>query len=219
MKKLSLLVALILCVTIGGVYATWTYAGEKVTDAKYESVIRLTDAVESGAYGTYTVESNLKLFIDQSAVGDYSAKLVFSKNNAEDNRDIFLKVTFKPNTDLATPDIITNGISSQLSFAALAPMQVKAKEATINVKGSSVKKYILDESASPVNILKFADPETIVWTKDGDVFTFTLDQEALESKIKLAYDFYLPTKADYDTFSQGLSSNVVIKVSDIHSAS
>lgn len=30
MKKLSLLVALILCVTIGGVYATWTYAGNEI---------------------------------------------------------------------------------------------------------------------------------------------------------------------------------------------
>ena len=49
MKKLSVLIAMILCVTIGGVYATWTYAGQKVSDASYESVLRLTDAVEEGA--------------------------------------------------------------------------------------------------------------------------------------------------------------------------
>ncbi|MBQ4097781.1 MAG: hypothetical protein IJC72_00590 [Clostridia bacterium] len=66
MKKFSALIALFLCVTIGGVYATWTYAGsDDITDALYEAKVTVTDAAYSGANGTFKVESNLVLEIDQ----------------------------------------------------------------------------------------------------------------------------------------------------------
>ncbi len=53
MKKLGLLIAMILCVTIGGVYATWTYTQN--TDVADEAVninMNLTDVAYSGSYGT-----------------------------------------------------------------------------------------------------------------------------------------------------------------------
>ena len=47
MKKISVLIMLILCVTIGGVYATWTYT--QATDVADEAVnmnMNLTDVYE-----------------------------------------------------------------------------------------------------------------------------------------------------------------------------
>ena len=42
MKRLSILIALMLCVTIGGVYATWTYAGTNdIADAFAEAKSQL----------------------------------------------------------------------------------------------------------------------------------------------------------------------------------
>lgn len=219
MKKLSLLIAMILCVTIGGVYATWTYAGQKVSDASYESVLRLTDAVEEGAYGTYKVESNAKVFLDQNAVGDYTAVLKFAKNNVEDTRDIFVTVTFTPNTSLATPEIIAGGLKSQLSFNVLQTMQVKVSQVN-NEALKSHGKYVIDQKAGTLtDVLTFSAPEEINWTKQKDgSFTYTLNEAQLKEKIKLNKDFYIATKAEYDVFSAALTSNVVIKVTDIHSA-
>ena len=55
MKKLSTLIALLLCVTVGGVYATWTYTSDAVDimDVTKEAVIELENATTSGAAGTF----------------------------------------------------------------------------------------------------------------------------------------------------------------------
>ena len=66
-KKLRVFVALILCVTIGGVYATWNYAQGQVLDAsKYlDGQTHLTDKVVETAKGTITVDtSTLEISID-----------------------------------------------------------------------------------------------------------------------------------------------------------
>ena len=61
MKKLSLLISLILCVTIGGVYAAWTYAGSNdITDAHKEIQIIIPDPVIDGSNGAYSIETNIK---------------------------------------------------------------------------------------------------------------------------------------------------------------
>ncbi len=60
MKKLSLLVALILCVTIGGVYATWYYSGaENVADISEPITVNLEDAQTVGSHGSYTLVKSL----------------------------------------------------------------------------------------------------------------------------------------------------------------
>ena len=67
MKKLSVLIALMLCVTIGGVYATWSYAGtDDIADAFAEAKVTIADVELKGANGTYKIESNLVLTVDQA---------------------------------------------------------------------------------------------------------------------------------------------------------
>ena len=66
MKKLSLLIAMILCATIGGVYAAWNYAlTDDIADAFEEIKISVEDAELTGSNGTYKITSNFKLVIDQ----------------------------------------------------------------------------------------------------------------------------------------------------------
>ena len=56
MKKLGLLIAMILCVTIGGVYAAWVYPqSDDVADVTHHTILTLPDATFSGTYGTYAV--------------------------------------------------------------------------------------------------------------------------------------------------------------------
>lgn len=56
-KRLSLLIALVLCFTIGGVYATWVYTqSDDVADITKAGTINMTDATFEGTYGTYAVD-------------------------------------------------------------------------------------------------------------------------------------------------------------------
>ena len=80
MKKLSLLIAMILCITIGGVYATWFYSGaENVADVSEPVTINLEDAQTVGSHGSYTLLKSLDgetFFRIDQADENHNAKVV-----------------------------------------------------------------------------------------------------------------------------------------------
>jgi len=79
MKKLTLLVALILCVTIGGVYAAWTYTGNTMGTASRSLSHGMATATTEGNVGLYKIEHNdIDIKIDQTAPENYTAKLVIT---------------------------------------------------------------------------------------------------------------------------------------------
>ena len=56
-RAITLLLALALCVTIGGVYAVWTYAGtDDIADAFAEAKVTIADTELTGANGTYKID-------------------------------------------------------------------------------------------------------------------------------------------------------------------
>lgn len=108
MKKLSVLVALILCVTIGGVYATWNYAQGNVssTTKYFDAGTTITDKVVDTAKGTITVDtSNLKITIDDSN-NDFYGEMTMEGT---------VSVTFTPNTG-ADETVASNGIALQYAL-------------------------------------------------------------------------------------------------------
>ena len=110
MKKLSVLIALMLCITISGVYAVWSYAGtDDIADVLAEAKVTIADVELQGANGIYTITSNLVLTVDQ-ANDAHEAKLVFASNNSE---EIYLKVTFKPAAN-APKDIKDNAVPTEV---------------------------------------------------------------------------------------------------------
>lgn len=67
MKRLSLLVALILCVTIGGVYATWFYAEAPMAPATHDfKNLGITDVNTTAQSGKISVTDTLILKIDDN---------------------------------------------------------------------------------------------------------------------------------------------------------
>ena len=105
MKKLSLLIALCMLLTIGGVYATWTYTqNTDVADEAVNMNINLTDVAYSGSYGTYKVDtSSLKLAIEPKADTTHTTALYIEGN---------IVVTFTPNS-VAPVEIKENLIKSE----------------------------------------------------------------------------------------------------------
>ena len=206
MKKLSVLLALMLCVTITGVYAAWTYAGTNdIADAFVESKITIADAELTGANGTYTITSNLVLTVDQ-ANEDHEAELIFSSN---DGQPIYLKVTFTPATN-APQAIKDNAVPSELYFDTTTTMQYK-----IDAQGN------YDENGTPTDIIKFTNPANSVlepnvdWHEESDgSFSYTLDEAALRAQISLSQTFVLDIKSEHDAFRDALTGNIRARITD-----
>ena len=206
MKKLSLLIALCMLLTIGGVYATWSYVGSTdIIDAKSEAKVTIAPAISEGTYGTYTIESNLVLSVDQ-ANDNHEAELVFSSNN---DQPVYLKVTFTPNA-YAPQSIKQSAVPSELYFGVTTPMQYK-----MDAAGN------YDANGTPVDIFSFTNPSngtldnTFTWTKNEDgTFTYELDVDDLKGQIMLSQTFVLDIKAEHDAFGDALVGNITARVTD-----
>ncbi len=206
MRKLTILIALMLIVTISGVYATWSYAGTNdIADAFAEAKVTIADAELTGANGTYKIESNLVLTVDQANEA-HEAKLVFGSNNTE---DIYLKVTFTPASN-APQTIKDNAVPSELYFGTTTAMQYK-----MDAEGN------YDENGTPVDIFTFFNPSdsdfnpNVSWSEQPNgSFTYTLDEAALTNMISLSQTFVLDIKGEHDAFREALNGNIVARVTD-----
>ena len=96
-KKISIFATLALCATIGGVYATWTYARNAANEAEYTiSTNKTLVTAESVAKGDIIVsDNNLQLTVDK-AEKSYDAVLSITG---------YLSVAFDKH-DLSTEDTI-----------------------------------------------------------------------------------------------------------------
>ena len=206
MKKLSLLISLLMCVTIGGVYAVWSYAGTNdIADGFAEAKVTIADAELTGANGTYAITSNLVLTVDQ-ANDQHEAKLVFASNNSD---PIYLTVTFTPSAN-APQTIKDNAVPSELYFTTSTVMQY-----TMDADGN------YSATGTAKDIFTFSNPSdsnfspNVTWTEQSDgTFTYTLNQTQLESMITLSQTFVLDIKAEHDAFREALSGNIVARVTD-----
>lgn len=206
MKKLSLLIALCMLLTIGGVYATWSYVGSTdIIDAFAESKVTISDAVIEGTYGIYKIESNLVLTVDQ-ANDNHEAELVFGSNNSD---PVYLTVTFTPSAN-APKAIKDHAVKSELYFGVTTEMQYK-----IDGDGNYA------DNGTPVDIFSFANSgdgelnNEFTWTKNDDgTFTYTLNADQLKEQISLSQTFVLDIKAEHDAFREALKGNIVARVTD-----
>ena len=188
MKKLSLLIAMILCVTIGGVYATWTYTqNTDVADETVNMTMNLTDVAYSGSYGTYVIDTtSLKLKIDPKEGTTHTTAL---KIEGE------IVITFTPNS-VAPETVKENGIATTFQFGLT--------NADWKYEGENII------------TLAHSEAEQIVWGAPGSdgVFKFTISAEELANHIILT-EFVLDTKLKYDAFNAALGQGQIkITVSD-----
>ena len=186
MKKISLLIALVLCLTISGVYATWVYSqSDDVADITGAKAITMTEATFTGTYGTYSVDtSKLSMQVDPKDGTAHVTSLVIAGD---------LTITFTPNT-YAPDDVKNNGVASTFAFSL----------------SNSAWNYD-NQSIMTVDTNK----HNISWVKGNDgIFTYTISAEALADYLTLT-EFSLDTKADYDAYDKVLTNGqVVITVSD-----
>lgn len=188
MKKLSLLVILCMLLTIGGVYATWTYATvENLTEVSGAASITMGEKVIQGQEGTYSVDcTGVVLTVDPKTGTTHNTALSVSGN---------IVITFTPNVS-ASEEIKTNAVSSQYSLTL-----------------SDDWKY--DNSDILTLTAIGAEAHSISWSKQTDgSFTYTIDANVLAAYLNLT-EVTLDTVAKYEAYKTALNSgSVTITVSD-----
>ncbi len=190
-KILSLLIAFAMLVTVGGVYATWTYT--QATDVADEAVnmsLNLSTVTYVGTYGTYEIDqSGVTMTIDPKEGTTHTTALYITGD---------LVVKFTPNT-YAPTEIKENGVDSTYTFS-LANTSWKYENTNI---------VSLNNATGDVS-----------WTKEADgTFTKTFSATELSSIINLT-EFTLDTKNDYDAYNTVLGQgSIVISISDGQTAS
>lgn len=191
MKKLSVIIALALCITIGSVYATWIYNEHNdVADITGSRAITMTTATYEGGLGSYEVTTaGLTLKVDPKAGTTHVTSLQV---------DGEIVITFKP-SQYASDEVKNGAVASTFAF--------------------SLSKDINDWQYDGQNIIAELDTtkHNIDWTgtkqADGS-FKYSIPASVVADCIKLS-EITLDTKTAYDDYDAALTqAQIVISISD-----
>ena len=199
MKKLSALIAMVLCLTIGGVYAAWTYTNNSadVTDVYKTYTVTLTSATASGAIGEYSVESNITgISIEQNG-------------EADPTQDFHKAVLEFHTSDDAAPYIkIKIDLRADAEDTALQNLTTTYKIAIVDVVGQYDSKDIfIDKNTGTTTIDNWTEEDA-----NAGIYSYTITDFAAEFVLN---DFVLGTKTEHTLFGQALGTPLLrIDVSD-----
>lgn len=190
MKKrlFSFLAAIALVVSIGGVYASWTYAQGTVGDTQANTKLALTAVSTSSDKGTIALSNNqFTIQIDQIASGDEGYGTV-DPHTAVMRVTGAMTVTFTP-SDNAEKSVKEDGVVLALTIT--------------ESYGNYTDSVNSSETDLDIITLKPSDIGTGVYLlNNGQPVngTYTLDNDTLNSYLVLAA-LKLESKAEYDDFN------------------
>lgn len=199
MKKLSLLMALAMIITIGGVYATWTYSEGVMSTKVHEHFnISLVGATSTNAKGTLTVDpSGLSIVIDNN--GDYEPVMTISGS---------VKVYFTP-ADNVSDDVKQGKIKLKFQLAAS-----RAGSQMENIADTIEYKY---EDEDPIKVFSKYDQDehdvnTSAPTQVGQAWCYEIPWDTIDDLIVLntagftGADKALLTYDEYKAFETAINS-------------
>ena len=177
MKKFSILIALCVLLTVGGVYATWIYSGNQI-DAQTEPFVSKMGGLDhEGNSGSYTFTNNsLDFAVEPDAQDTKITTIVWGAGS--------MQLVLTPKTDIN---------DAMLQKALNATITVELASSTAGeYKGETV--YTIDPNFAVT--LTAGD-----WTShnDGEYYTYTITAETIEDAISIG-SFHLPSEDDYTEF-------------------
>ena len=219
MKKLSVLMASLMCLTVGGVYAAWTYAETNIANYhSEEKVVALAEvSTDSTAYGTYKVEfsDDFKIEIDSAqALGltgqtRASGTGVYHQHEAVLTATGSITVSFKPAAQ-ASDDVKDFGILTNVYFSTSKEMDtMKWKD------GNNI--FAFDDNSCTFgfgddNLATGAvDSAKWTWDEEDGRFEYVFDTAALKSIFTLREGIVLDSSKLHDDFfmiTEGLTTTV-----------
>ncbi len=190
-KSVSLLMVLVLCLTVGGVYAAWSYAANAGVSEAVNKGVSITPATQNGSLGTYEViYTDFSVIIDQTAEGDYTPILkIYAPDGASGN----LSFKFTPNT-VASDDLKENGMESTVTFSS-----------TLAHDSTAIFNF-----PKTLTIGKVGSGAEFVWEKQADgSFLCVVANAKLPEYIQLNYTEKLDTYEKYQAFESSLSGGTI----------
>ena len=205
MKKITALIMMSLLITIGGVYAAWTYSeGTATTSSPRDSVnIALTTANDGGSNGTFSFSNAAELAIDDDPDDGIVHKAVLEC-------DVSIIITFTPSAT-SNSDVKAVGIPMTVT-TTYTPVQYNGKDLISCV--SSFKSPVLTTGNTTVDAATTeADDIGIVKKEDNGTFTWTLSGSDIISLFTLykGSDLILDSRADYDTVAGLLAGHKIVQ--------
>ena len=205
MRKLSALIAMILCVSIGGVYAAWTYtnSAKDIADVYEAYTITLTTATEEGAHGTYSIDTNItKITIDQNGTTvpeDDFHKAVLNVATSDNGR-AYIKITL---------DLAPNAPKDEDVFAAFdTTYDLRVIDVNSQYAGSNIFNDLVPGTKT---IADGADGDWELVDATNRIFSYTI---YLDQEIALN-NFVLKSKQEHTNFGTALGNPLLrIDVSD-----
>lgn len=181
MKKLSLLIALCILLTIGGVYATWIYSGNQIDAQTTPFVSKMGGLDHEGNSGSYTfIENSLEFSVEPDSQDTKITTIVWNEGT--------IKLVFTPKGDIN---------DTMLANALNATITVELASSTAGeYQGSTI--YTIDPSFA------VALTETD-WTEhnDGEYYTYTITADTIRDAISIG-SFHLPSEDDYTEFKTAI---------------
>ena len=185
MKKLSILVALLLCITIGGVYATWIFAGDTIMSQTDPFVNKMGDVDTTTSAGTYHfVNNTINIVVEPESDSSYKAAVEWTGS-----------VTLQ----FAANDTISEAPLAKALNAVITIEAVDILNGTYGEEGAQI--YFLDSSFK----IELSEQN---WTHDESTNTYSCEITAaqLENSVTIG-DFTIDTYDEYRAFK--LAQDVV----------
>ena len=201
--------AALVAVTVGGVYAGWTYAEQSVPEVGTDKGIQVENYENTLQKGAYKLDQNQ---IDSTKKGlfYFDSAATVGKTELDKNAVVFVSncefvVTFTPNEN-ATPDILANGVDTELHIYNTA------KDRTVDLGNGPIAIYTTCNDII-INI-QGVSGEGYHWTKNDDgSFTFTLSQselqELFDANMVLNSNLILSSSALYHAFDTAIDGMTI----------
>ena len=188
MKKISVLLTLVICVTIGGVYAAWSYAGASIKQPVDTTVSHGMASITSTEIGDLRIVNNSLLVKVDQRDEEYNAYLNVSGQ---------ITVQFVPGAG-AEPEIYENAI----------PVY-----ASVYVENADANLY----NGSPIYV-STGNKILVTWEKQTDgSFLATLDGEEVVQLFELGDNFQLKSETEYQAFHE-LEGKLTLNIKFEHDA-
>ena len=191
MRKFSLLVAIALLITVGGVYAQWIYAQGTAPAASDQFNLRLATKTTDTKKGTIgVVGTNFDMMVNDG--GNYKAELVLTGS---------ISITFAPKQGAGVDeDVLRDGIPLQYTLSIV--------DSNLQPVDPTAWKY------GETPIIAFPNGTTHLLANGASLKEVTLTNLMLAQNLRLG-DFTLDTVAKYTAFNAALQGySIQITVSE-----
>ena len=210
MKKLSLLIALCMLLSIGGVYATWVYTDATMEPAHHHLALNMASVTSNVNKGSIVVlaaaegASTLKITLDDLDERDHVAEAVINGH---------IDIIFLPNASVSQ-DVAERGVELQIEVMQKTPVQYSGKNVFVieDHVPMSIGTGTPITSTNATTIFPGVDLSSYI---GGFYYRVTAEDLGLSDLISVN-DIILESRTEYDEMVAALTTGAIgLEVSEV----